>query len=185
MSWEQAHQAFAQLMNDPHSSPAFALRWADMPWEEQLDFALRFKRGNKAEFERVLRAACLCDPLVIKRGGRWRWNIGMGQPFTSHALTWFSPSATSTGGDFVPVSPVLSRCFQTAWNYFSPFNDDALLQKHSCIDIRHTSTVSELWIEPEAALAHERIEAALFLREWFRDHVAPQQREGLCPEPLT
>jgi len=163
------------------SDVRFARDWFGMEDTDKQMHALHMKRGSIEELHSLLRAvlrveiknlASKCEVIcwVSKVEGQswWMW----------HQLGYH-------GYHEVPLSPRLRTWERLLLGFFEPSLDGALLARHRCVrrwrenlaDRADRYTLFE--VSTLLPTHHERLEAALTLRDWAQGKIAPRKLELL------
>lgn len=152
-------------LKNPQSEANFALWWSLQSPIGRIEHALRFSGGSLEELRTVVRSIAVIESSVVFH----------------HTLS-FSGSGTFTlnyGGD--PTSIRFRRWAKYISEQFKWHVDPELTARHLCVENFGVGTIVQVGF-PETLSEHERLEAALFLRDWARDKIPPDELKLLLPK---
>lgn len=156
---------------NPSSDVRFALNWLKLSRNEQLRRVLRFRTGGVDEVKQVLRAIGLAEVWLPEMNERTvLFRVG---PKVS-----FSRSTNS-----LPDEPTRERIQLWAdhlYRYFQPHIDAELSASHPCVTHFKYLPYASVSVQPPSQ--HERLEAALFLRDWAQGIIPPGELALLLPK---
>jgi len=154
---------FAREWNDPQSDVRAALPWCDWSSEERSHRAILWENGGEEELRQVLEAAVNVAAGRFPDRIRFAMYVVWGRRRTmSIAL----PRSTheNTHQLIQPLLMRLKTCFR---NWCDPPTGDRMHWGFPWNDENRFSATRCIWFNPEEQSAHERLEAALFLRDWL------------------
>ena len=169
------NQLFAAL-NDEHSELRFALSWIHLLPTERKQRRQRFAQGTFAIIQRLLRAALQSQVGIWEKQKPLFWRTH--HPKKSQAAPTYAWEGDLTFGDFRTTSstpnvgPRLNRWKQVICNYYLPTLEDDWLIFACCVEDTYAPGV--IVVEAAPPSAHEQIEAALLLRNWWNQHFPPE-----------
>lgn len=173
-STAQLRAQFEQEWNNPDSDVRAALDWCDLSYEERQWRSVVWQRGERDELERVARAACLLEVEERCQDGQ-SLRLGISLFHSSicpngvvlGAEAWHSGWRASTDDRITRVFSRLQKCSQAIVDYPTGARDDVALawSLDYPMDPNHGTANIEIQIKPPTH--HERLEAALFLRDWL------------------
>jgi len=172
----ELQRLFAHEWNNPHSDVRAALSWCDLSYEERQWRSIAWERGGRKELETVARAACVCET-EWHHGNTLYLSIGAGRRFegprSSFAGVTIIAAVAAIQWRPAPDSR-LSRLFARLKERNEGFYDFPIGARDNWrLPWIYTTPKTSRWrkaivqfkIEPPTS--HERLEAALFLRDWL------------------
>ena len=163
--------SFEQEMDNAESNVRFALRWSQFSKDERICRALRFQNGGLDELRTVVRAVGIAEATHQNLTGSWTVAFKDEVAFRTNEVTALSAAS---------INARKRRWSHHLNSYFAPHKDEVLAARYLCV---------ELFRSPQYALfeegpptQHERLEAALFLRDWARDKIPPDELRLLLPK---
>ena len=155
------------------SDARFAFDWAHLTEFEKEDSVLCVRRGSVAELRELLKCAFKIQPELQKHNALWNWEVESQQQVWS-SLSFYN--ASNPAADFVSVPLRLQLWRREILAFFLPTFDTQLHRRHVCISSGYTDNFgSLLHLEIQTPTHHERLEAALQLRDWAQDKIAPRK----------
>lgn len=177
LDWS-AREVRTLLLQDlarPQSDARFALDWAHLTQTEQEDRSLCVRQGSVWQLRDLLSCALLIEREVQKRDALWSWEVEPEEREWS-GLNWSHPDSMA---EWVPVPLRLRAWKQEILAHFGPDINADLRRRHVCV-AKSTGNYSFLMrIEVQTPTHHERLEAALRLRDWARGKIAPRKLQLL------
>ncbi len=164
-------KSFEQEVDDPESDVRFALRWSHLSLDERISKATHFRNGDLNELSQVVRAVGISEAARQNPLGSWEIYF----PDAWHS--WTNAQVTLK---FEGKNPRLRRWWHHLNRYFGPHKDEALAAQHLCLQKFSVGIYAEFEEDPSSQ--HERLEAALFLRDWARDKIPPDELRLLLPK---
>ncbi|BCM90538.1 hypothetical protein IAD21_02392 [Abditibacteriota bacterium] len=156
-------------LKDADSDVCFAFEWRNRSEAERENLLLKVERGSIDEFRHLLTCALCIETVVKKQDGNWEWFM---EGEISSLNCWPSGDAFPKWVDL----PIRLRVWERiAFEYFSPSPRHSLLHRHSCARRWFNNRPSFLHLAIQTPTQHERLEAALWLRDWAQDKVAPRK----------
>lgn len=158
----------AEAIEDPETPIAYALQWSQLAPEEQRKRAVIFKNGNWEEFNRLIRAIFYFesaddeDKLVVE------YDCGF----------WMGTNNVPLSGWKLPGIRA-RRWASHLGRYFAPSRNQQLAQKHLCVADQSLHPLVTLNLPQPTQ--HERLEAALLLRDWAKGVIPPREARLLLP----
>lgn len=162
---------FEQELANPASDVRFALQWSYLSGDERISKAICFSNGDMYQLERVVRAIGIMEATRANLPKRWEVVFADALHFGMNSLTLFHP--TSENARLRRWSHHLNR-------YFNPHKDEELAASYLCV--RHFAIAHYASFVEGPPSQHERLEAALFLREWATGKIAPDELALLLPK---
>ena len=156
-------------VENPDSSAGFALRWSRLSHEERCRRALCFANGDWREFQEIVRAAVYFGAPAFVTAGMI---ISFGGEFGISDIT--------ARIRYHNVGVRLRRWAIYIARYFAPRCDADLAARHLCVAQQSLSPI--LSFKPPPPSQHERLEAALTLRDWATDKIPPREARLLLPK---
>lgn len=172
---------FQEESRNPESTIAFAHELAGHTEDEAALRCAYWVNGNRQEWEKVSRW------ILHTESSLWE-NSSEGETVQwSYQLTEAGEAPQQEGGFLARTGQQkglfthdpASRRLQRANQYFSPFLDPFLINRHLSIE-HHRHHMKFLRVSASAPSAHERLEAALNLKVWARSKFSPSEIELLC-----
>ncbi len=157
------------------SDVRFALDWAQHSELEREDLALRVRRGSVVAMRELLACALKIEPELQKHNALWHWDVEQEEREWS-GLNWYEGNSLP---EWAPISLRLRAWKQEILAYFGPELDVDLRCRHVCVRKSTGNHEFLLRIELQTPTHHERLEAALWLRDWARGKVAPRKLQLL------
>ena len=158
-------------MQNAETSLGFASQWSQLSREEQMRRAICFCNGTLEELERLVAAVALLDPALKEQS----------------CQAFFYVDATFILGrrTFAQFERAAPNARRRRWafyfgRYFAPHLDPFLKERHLCIKHSYISTLVSLSLSPPTQ--HERLEAALTLRDWAKDKIPEREARLLLPK---
>ncbi len=173
-STAQLRAQFEREWNNPDSDVRAALDWCDLSYEERQWRSIVWQRGGRDELERVARAACI---LEMEDGWQDGQSLRLGISVYHHSISpngvsmsaqaWHSGWRASSEHRITRVFSRLQERSQAVVDYPTGARDDAIFawSPDDPLDPSYVKADIEIQIEPPTQ--HERLEAALFLRNWL------------------
>ncbi len=176
-SIESEFPDFVSALNKSESDIRFALHWSHLSLEERNSLNTFYTNGDEKELREVVRAIAFYesageehDRLIYRNGflcHDWmRKYIKIGPPPPRYILPYPAPTLR------------LEMWGKHVRNYFYIHGDTELMRKHQLLDPMRP----EIVVECAQATQHERLEAALFLRDWAKDKIPPDELRLLLPK---
>ncbi|BCM90540.1 hypothetical protein IAD21_02394 [Abditibacteriota bacterium] len=162
----------AALLN-ADSDIRFALDWLDSSPGERVRRVVHFANGDLNEMATVVRAIALNNPSLPLDSPEWF--IGFGTHFS------FSWRRAPTWQWWHRHPDLRLRLWTRHLNrYFGLSKDEVLASRHACV----TDFYPEECVQVRGSIPtqHERLEAALFLREWAKDKIPADELRLLLPK---
>ncbi len=159
----------AQALANPSSPAGYALLWSQLSDEQRRERALCFANGDWNEFRRIARAAACFDVPTFSGYDIW---IAFDESF--HLKTG------QLHLDNYDPGVRLRRWGYYIRNYFAPHRNDVLAARHLCVAQQSLSPI--LSFKPPQPNQHERLEAALTLRDWAKGKIPPREARLLLPK---
>ena len=164
-------QLTLDIIRDPDSSPGFALRWSQLADDEKMHRAVCCGNGTLEELRKLVWAVAVLDPVAAKCDQRAIYYMNgefiMGQ-------------RTFTGFEWAPPNSRRRRWALHFHRYFDPHIDRNLATRHLCIAQHFISSLVSLKLTTPTQ--HERLEAALTLREWAKGVISDHEARLLLPK---
>ena len=164
-----ANDLTSHAIENPATPIGYALQWSQLALEEQCKRALIFENGDWEEFKRVSRAIFYFESahgeekLVIKPDGRFL----MGTDNVPRSM-WKSPGIRAR------------RWASYLQSYFAPSRNQQLAQEHLCVASQFLDPL--LTLNLPQLTQHERLEAALTLRDWAKGKIPEREARLLLPK---
>jgi len=169
-SFEIATDSLEVEMDDAKSPVRFALEWSLMSPRERMEKAVRFRNGDWNELRAVVHAVGMAEATRFGQGERWTIVFSESLRF---GRSMFARHPANGSARLRRWSHHLNR-------YFSPHIEESLKARYDYV----SRLTMPYYVSVEAQLPshHERLEAALFLREWARDKIPPDELRLLLPK---
>lgn len=170
-------EQFSIEWNDDASDVRAALPWCDLSFEERQARAIRWERGNWKLLREVIEAALRVapgknEPAKFARYVSASW---FGQESLKLASPW-----TKFDSDAALIPPLLSVLEMQFRSYYN-LPEGARNNWNFPWDEKDENRGTQIWLEVAPPTAHERLEAALFLRDWLSQN-APDLLNDWFPD---
>ena len=159
-----------EMLQDPTSLVQFALDWSHLPFQQRLRRAVCLERGTWQELDNLVHAVAYFEPSCNKGNVKTRLFFGEG-----FYLSWNPPY-----WDTEMPNVRLRRLAVHIHRYFRPHRNEILSARHLCVAQQSIEPLVMLELLPPTQ--HERLEAALFLRDWARGKIPPDELRLLLPK---
>lgn len=154
---------FEREWNDPHSDVRAALPWCDWTSKERSRRAIFWQNGSEEELTQILRAAV--EVAAQRFPDEFDFNVSM--VWRRHQPMSILHSPSGHEGIYELMRPLWRR-LETRFQSWCDFpNGDRIRWGFPWNDDDYFPAVRRLPFNPERYSAHERLEAALFLRDWL------------------
>jgi len=154
---------FEREWNDPHSDVRAALPWCDWTLEERSRRSIRWQNGNEEELSQILQAAV--DVAAQRFPDQSRFTVNAWWKNRQTMKIPFFPALREDA--YQLMRPLLQRLETLLRSWCDLPNGDRIHWGFPWNDKDRFSARRLLWFVPEEQSAHERLEAALFLRDWL------------------
>ncbi len=159
--------SFEQEVNDPSSDVRFALDWSRLSPFEQNKRAMNFLNGSWDELRDVVRSIAIIEEIFRVTPGvayneGFYYGGGMGH-------------SNDFGSKINSRLRVWCPCIDA---YFAPSLNTQLHTQHKCT--QENRGLLQIALSPPTQ--HERLEAALFLRDWAQGKIPPDELRLLLPK---
>lgn len=167
----QTSRVLAEALNDRNSDAHFALHFAAKSDFERRECALTFKNGSLAELERMLSLVLQLATWGDEIAGMWALSGYVDEevdaPWGDHLARELDAETVASGR-----MPPFHRAWRRALgDYFSPSPNEKLKQRHLCLEDYFYRLGCFAYGRAERPNSHQRLEAALELRDWARGKV--------------
>ncbi len=170
-------EQFEREWHDPLSDVRAALDWCDLSYEERQWRSIVWQRGGRDELERVARAACIMEMEDGWQDGQsLRLGILVYHPSICStgviigAEAWHSGWRASSRHRVTRLFSRLQERNQAVVDYPAGARLDKNLAWSLDYPINPSYGKAEIEIEINPLTQHERLESALFLRNWLSRH---------------
>lgn len=159
----------------------FSLLYDQISYDEVMSRALLWPRMEKREFYGLARAVLRCHPRRLQHSGLWTWMLN----FCAEGLVGFlfTPKLQQLGPPELDETDEFLQNWARALSPFAPIWNEAAMEQHPCLQEARNRPVAS--IRCETPTQHERLEAALQLRDWAKRNVPDQMSELLPPDFLA
>lgn len=168
-------------VRQPESPIAFAQKLAEKSEDEAALRCAYWVNGSRQEWQDVARWVLQTESSLwegIAEGETIQW---------SYQLTEAGEAPRQESGFLIRSGERSSHLvheralkrLQSANGYFSPFLDPFLINRHLCVE-HHRHHMKFLRVVASYPSAHERLEAALNLKEWARGKLSADEVKILC-----
>lgn len=150
------------------SDVRFMLQWREKTDGEREQMVIQTRQGTLAEMRQLLTCVLRVEPSLDARYEEARWNA-----YEHSSTVWFDQHR------WIETPFRMMSWRRIIMQHFSPIIDETLRRRHVCVrnwvDLKYANTP----IQTVRPTQHERMEAALFLREWARDKVSARKLQLL------
>jgi hypothetical protein len=155
---------------DSRSDCAFARRVLGLSSEEMGELLIRWNKGTKAELKQVLGAALLSQAQLWQQATGNDWIIDLDLLHTNWHRGRIAALHPGVRPFYSPAPGLLRGILRRVEAYFEPAYNEDLLAAHLEAALWRRNFQERLSIRIENPSAHERLEAALFWRDWQNLH---------------
>jgi len=154
---------FEREWNNPQSDVRAALPWCDWTMEERSRRAIRWQNGSEDGLRQIVEAAINVAGQRFPAQSRFAV-VAMWLNHWAMEFGFFPPHQEDIYRLMKPLLRHLEKCFRS-WCDLP--NGDRMHWGFPWNNEDRFSANRRLWFGPEERSAHERLEAALFLRDWL------------------
>ena len=168
-----------QELSAPDSRGQFAVHWEQLNFEERADFLVRCHQGSYSQMRRLLHNVLVHAVQTDADFEECSWVCHINHKIDAHSKIWLRNSSPRQQ-DFIETPHLRNwRRALTAW--FAPRFIQTLAPEHQSAWIwrDHIRDRSLCTVSTEIPTHHERLEAALELRDWARGKVPDELLETL------
>lgn len=163
--------SFEREMDNTECEIRFALGWSQLSEDERIKAVIHFQNGDLSELRAVVRALGIAEAARQNVMGNWAVSFADLLRFGADKL-WALRNS--------PGNARLRRWSHHLNRYFALHKDEALAARYLCVASFHLPHYTSFEEGPPSA--HERLEAALFLRDWARGKIPPDELQLLLPK---
>lgn len=161
-----------ESLENPNSLAGYALRWSQLSHAEQCARAVCFANGDCKEFRAIVRAAVYfgapaLDTQDLTIFFNSEFSISISNPLFHNSL-------------FYPIGVRLRRWGAYIERHFAPHRNQTLAARHLCVANKSLEPLVQFALPQPTQ--HERLEAALLLREWVEGKIPAREARLLLPK---
>ncbi len=163
-------------LEQPLSAANSALRWLQLDFDTRVNAIMVCRRGSYRELLQVMRWVLICDSEVSWFSFEWDWEFDFldspdDKVWTSVFSQW--------GNKFLPLSDRSLEWRRAVLEWFQVSMNETLVNENQYVRLFCGDNHELMAVSVSSPTQHERLEAALELRDWARGKVPDELLETL------
>lgn len=162
-------------LEQPLSVANFALRWLQLDFDTRANVAMVCRRGSYRELLQVMKWVLICDSDISWFSFEWHWEFD----FLEHGEEMSQWLWSQDGKDEQRNSDFCAQWRMATLGWFGAHLNQELLESHRCVQMFCGDNHELMCVSASPPTQHERLEAALRLRDWARGKVPDELLQTL------